>query len=198
MIKVYGDIKSGNCYKVALLLSQLNIEHEWHEVLVVKGETRTPEFLALNPAGQIPVVILDNNEVLTQSNAILNFFATGTDLMPADALHRFRVQEWQFFEQYNHEPTIAVRRFIKIFLGLPSERKAEYDSKEGPGYRALEIMEARLAVHEFLVGNSYCVADISLYAYTHVAQEGGFELSRFPGICSWLQRVRQQPGHITM
>lgn len=198
MIRLYGDIKSGNCYKIALLLSQLDIEYEWREVLVVKGETRTPEFLSLNRVGQIPVVVLDNNEVLTQSNAILNFFATGTAFMPADAMLQFRVQEWQFFEQYSHEPTIAVRRFIKIFLGLPAERKAEYDAKEEPGYRALEVMEARLSEHEFLVGNSYCVADISLYAYTHVAEEAGFELSRFPGICRWLQSVRQQPGHLAM
>ena len=116
MITVYGDIKSGNCYKIALLFSQLNIEHRWQEVLVVNGETRTEEFLSLNPAGQIPVVVLDNEEVLTQSNAILNYFAQGTSLLPADALELARVQEWQFYEQYNHEPTIAVRRYIKKFL----------------------------------------------------------------------------------
>ncbi len=198
MPTVYGDIQSGNCYKIALLFSQLEIEHDWREILVVNGETRTEDFLALNPAGQIPVVVLDNDEVLTQSNAILNLFASDTHLMPTDPLDRFRVQEWQFYEQYNHEPTIAVRRFIKKFLGLPPERRSEYDSKEAPGYRALEVMEKRLANHEFLVGNSYSVADISLYAYTHVADEGGFDLSRFPGIGYWLQRVRQQPGYLSM
>ncbi len=195
---VYGDIKSGNCYKLALLFSQLHIDHDWREILVVNGETRTPEFLSINPAAQIPVVVLENGQVMTQSNAILNFFATNTHLMPADPMDRFRVQEWQFFEQYSHEPTIAVRRFIKRFLGLPAERQAEYDSKEAPGYRALEIMEKRLAKQEFLVGNSYSVADISLYAYTHVADEGGFDLSRFPGIGDWLQRVREQPGYLSM
>jgi len=118
------------------------------------------------------VVVLDNNEVLTQSNAILNFFSDESALMPTDSLDRFRVQEWQFYEQYNHEPTIAVRRFINKFLGMPSERQ--------------------------VVGNSYTVADISLYAYTHVADEGGFDLSRFPGICNWLERVRQQPGYFSM
>lgn len=198
MITVYGDIKSGNCYKVALLFSHLGIDYDWCEILVVNGETRTPEFLALNPAAQIPVVVLDNNEVLTQSNAILNFFSDESALMPTDSLDRFRVQEWQFYEQYNHEPTIAVRRFINKFLGMPSERQAEYDSKEEPGYRALGVMETRLAKHQFLVGNSYTVADISLYAYTHVADEGGFDLSRFPGICNWLERVRQQPGYFSM
>jgi len=198
MITVYGDIKSGNCYKIALLFSQLDIEHQWKEILVVKGETRTDQFRALNPAGQIPVVLLENGEVLTQSNAILNYFADGTDLMPADALHRARVQEWQFYEQYNHEPTIAVRRYIKMFLGLPAARQAEFDSKEESGYRALSVMESHLAKHQYLVGKSYSVADISLYAYTHVAEEGDFDLSRFPGICDWLARVKQQPGHISM
>ncbi len=198
MITVYGDIKSGNCYKIALLFSQLNIEHQWKEILVVKGETRTDEFLALNPAGQIPVVVLDNGEFLTQSNAILNYFADGTFLQPTDALDRARVQEWQFYEQYNHEPTIAVRRYIKKFLGLPAERQAEFDSKEEGGYKALSVMESRLAKHQYLVGQSYSVADISLYAYTHVAQEGDFELSRFPGIVDWLQLIKQQPGHISM
>jgi len=119
MITVYGDIKSGNCYKIALLFSQLDIRHQWKEILVVNGETRTDEFLSLNPAGQIPVVHLENGEVLTQSNAILNYFADDTPMLPSDALQRARVLEWQFYEQYNHEPTIAVRRYIKMFLGLP-------------------------------------------------------------------------------
>ena len=165
---------------------------------MVNGETRTEEFLSLNPAGQIPVVVLDNEEVLTQSNAILNYFAQGTSLLPADALELARVQEWQFYEQYNHEPTIAVRRYIKKFLGLPAERQAEFDSKEEGGYKALAVMESHLAKHQYLVGNSYSVADISLYAYTHVAEEGDFDISRFPGIFAWLARVRDQPGHISI
>lgn len=198
MITVYGDIKSGNCYKIALLFSQLAIEHQWKEILVVNGETRTEEFLALNPAGQIPVVLLDNGEVLTQSNAILNYFADGTPLLPETLLGRARVQEWQFYEQYNHEPTIAVRRYIKFFLGLPADRQAEFDSKEEGGYKALATMESRLAKRQYLVGESYSVADISLYAYTHVAHEGGFDTSRFPGICDWLERVREQPGYVSM
>lgn len=198
MTIVYGDIRSGNCYKIALLFSQLGIDHDWQEVLVVDGETKTDDFRALNPVGQIPVVVHSSGEVLTQSNAILNFYATDTALLPADSMAQFRVQEWQFFEQYNHEPTIAVRRFIKEFLNLPADRQAEYDAKEAGGYRALEVMESRLEKHHFLVGDSYSVADISLYAYTHVADEGGFDLARFPGIEAWLKRVQQQPGYISM
>jgi len=198
MVKVYGDILSGNCYKIALLFSQLGIKHEWETILVVNGETRTDEFLAMNPAGQIPVVVLDNGEVLTQSNAILNYFADGTALMPADLLNKARVQEWQFFEQYNHEPTIAVRRFIQKFLNMPQERQKEYDSKESAGYRALEVMQKRLEKHDYLVADDYSVADISLFAYTHVADEGGFDLNRFPAIQRWLKRVQEQPGYLPM
>jgi len=191
-------MKSGNCYKVALLLSQIGVAYDWKSIYVTDGDTRTEKFLALNPAGQIPVVVLDGGEILTQSNAILNYFADGTAFMPATALARARVHEWQFYEQYNHEPTIAVRRYIKKFIGLPAARKAEYDSKEVGGYKALQLMENRLSQHEYLVGQSYTVADISLYAYTHVADEGGFDLTAYAGICRWLERVAQQPGHITM
>ena len=198
MIIVYGDIQSGNCYKIALLFSQLGIAHDWKPVYVLNGDTKTTEFLTMNPAGQIPVVKLDDGEVLTQSNAILNFFAEGSALMPSTNLDRARVQEWQFFEQYNHEPTIAVRRFIKKFLKLPAERQAEYEAKEDGGNRALQVMEKTLAARDFLVGESYSVADISLYAYTHVADEGGFDLSRYPAVTDWLARVRQQTGYIGM
>lgn len=198
MTIVYGDIQSGNCYKIALLFSQLGIAHDWKSVYVLNGDTQTTEFLAMNPAGQIPVVKLDDGEVLTQSNAILNFFAEGSELMPSTNLDRARIQEWQFYEQYNHEPTIAVRRFIKKFLKLPADRQAEYDAKEDGGNRALQVMEKALAARDFLVGKSYSVADISLYAYTHVADEGGFDLSRYPAVTDWLARVRQQPGYIGM
>jgi len=198
MIKVYGDMLSGNCYKIALLFSQLDIQHEWQQILVTQGQTRTAEFLALNPAGQIPTVVLDSGEVLTQSNAILNYFADGTGLLPDDPLGRARVLEWQFFEQYNHEPTIAVRRFIKKFLDMPTDRKPEYDSKEAGGLRALDVMEKHLEKNQYLVAGAYSIADISLYAYTHVADEGGFDLNAYPAIRAWLQRVAAQPGYISM
>ncbi|OED42263.1 glutathione S-transferase [Chromatiales bacterium (ex Bugula neritina AB1)] len=195
---VYGDMASGNCYKIALLFSRLGIEHEWQGTLVVHGETRTEEFRALNPAGQIPVVVLEDGTVLTQSNAILYYFARNTDLVPADPLLMTRMLEWQFFEQYSHEPTIAVRRFIQKFLQMPADRRAEYAQLEEGGYRALGVLERCLAENDFLVGSAYSLADISLYAYTHVADEGGFDLSSFPAINGWLDRVQGEPGYIGM
>ena len=198
MTTVYGDMQSGNCFKIALLFSNLGLACDWKPVSVVNGETRTDKFLSMNPAGQVPVVILDDGEVLTQSNAVLNYFAEGTSLLPAASLARARVLEWQFFEQYNHEPTIAVRRFIKKFLNLPADRKAEFDSKEEGAYRALNVMEKHLQQHKYLVDEVYSIADISLYAYTHVADEGDMNLSKFPAIRSWLDRVREQPGYIGM
>lgn len=195
---VYGDILSGNCYKIALLFSQLNIQHDWRETLVTRGDTKTADFQALNPAGQIPLVVLDDGQVLTQSNAILHYFASGSALVPTDKLQHTRMLEWQFFEQYSHEPTIAVRRYIQKFLNLPADRQAEYDAKEEGSYRALRVMEKRLSEHRFLVGDDYSLADISLYAYTHVADEGGIDLAEFPGIKRWLNLVQQQPGYLTM
>ena len=195
---IYGDTLSGNCYKIALLCSQLNIKLEWREVLITRGETQTPEFVAMNPAGQIPVVVLDDGAVLTQSNAILHYFARGSALLPEDNLLRVRVLEWQFFEQYSHEPTIAVRRFIKKYQGLPPSRQAEFDAKEAGSYRALDVMETRLADHQFLVADHYTLADVSLYAYTHVADEAGLDLDCYPGIRRWLGTVAAQPGYIAM
>jgi len=195
---VYGDMQSGNCYKIALLFAELAIEHEWREILVTEGATKTDEFQSLNPAGQIPVVVLDDGAVLTQSNAILHYFAAGSALVPSDQLLFARVLEWQFFEQYSHEPTIAVRRFIQHYLGLPDDRKAQYDNLESGGYRALDVMEKRLGEHEYLVGTDYTLADISLYAYTHVAYEGGFDLGNYKGIGRWLERIASRPAHIGM
>jgi glutathione S-transferase len=198
MPTVYGDIQSGNCYKIALLFSNLNVAHQWREVLVTHGETRTDEFLKLNPAAQIPVVQLDDGTVLTQSNAILQHFARNSALLPEEPLLQTRVLEWQFFEQYNHEPTIAVRRFIQKFQSMPAERRDEYDRLGPRGYAALDVMEKHLQQSDFLVGDAYSIADISLYAYTHVADEGGFDLSQYGGITNWLSRVEQQHGFVSM
>ena len=198
MPTVFGDIQSGNCYKIALLFSNLDIPHDWHEILVTKGETRTESFLAMNPAAQIPVVRLDDGTVLTQSNAILHHFARGTGLCPEQPLLSTRLLEWQFFEQYSHEPTIAVRRFIRKFLSMPADRLAEYEKLEDRGYAALQIMEQHLSRAAYLVGDDYSIADISLYAYTHVASEGGFDLASFTAIKRWLTRVESQPGYIAM
>jgi len=198
MLTVFGDIQSGNCYKIALLFSRLGIDHDWQETLVTRGDTRTAYFLELNPVGQIPLVRLDDGTLLTQSNAILHHFSRGTELLPEQPLLLTRILEWQFFEQYSHEPTIAVRRYIQKFLSMPVDRVAEYNKLEQRGYAALQVMEKHLSRFPYLVGDNYSIADITLYAYTHVADEGGFDLTGFSGINNWLQRVEQQPGHVTM
>lgn len=198
MMKVLGDISSGNCYKVKLTLAQLGIAHEWEHIDILKGETRDERFLRLNPNGKIPVLLLDNGEALSESNAIIHYLGEGTRLLPTDRLLRARVLEWQFFEQYSHEPYIAVARFIKKYLGMPETRRADFESKQTGGLKALQVMESALTKTPYLVGDDYTIADISLYAYTHVAGEGGFDLAAFPAIGAWLERVRSQPGHVTM
>lgn len=197
-MKVLGDIASGNCYKVKLALAQLDIAHQWQHINILEGATKSESFLRLNPNGKIPVLILDNDQVLSESNAIINYLAEGSSLLPSDRLDRARVLEWQFFEQYSHEPYIAVARFINKYLGMPEDRRAEFESKKKGGLKALRVMEKALEKTLFLVGDHYSIADISLYAYTHVAAEGGFDLSEFPAVNAWLMRVRQQPGHVTM
>lgn len=195
MLKVYGDTQSGNCYKVKLLLSFLGDKYEWQDVNILAGETETDEFLALNPNGKIPVVILDDGRVLCESNAILGYLAENTGFLPSDSYDRAKVYEWLFFEQYSHEPYIAVARFIKKYLGLPEERRAEYESRQSGGNKALSVMDRQLAQTPFLVGNALSIADISLYAYTHVAHEGGFDLNRYPNIKAWCKRIDSTPGY---
>ena len=197
-MKIYGDIYSGNCYKLKLMCALLGLEHEWVPIDITRGETRADSFLAINPNGQIPVCVTDNDEVLTESNAILFYLAQGSSYWPADGMLQTRVLEWQCFEQYTHEPTIAVARFIKVYQGLPDDRKAEYESKLKSGYRALDLMENHLKQHDFLVGESCSIADISLFAYTHVANEGGFDLSSYTAIQNWITRIRNLPGYIAM
>lgn len=197
-MKVFGDIASGNCYKVKLVLEQLSIAHEWHQVNILEGETKRTDFLKLNPNGKIPVLLLDSGETLSESNAIIDYLAQGTALLPTGRLARARVLQWQFFEQYSHEPYIAVARYINKYLGLPESRRQEYESKQAGGIQALQVMEQQLLMTPYLIGSEYTVADISLYAYTHVAQEGGFDLSAFPAVSHWITRVKAQPGHVTM
>jgi len=197
-MKVYGDVASGNCYKVRLALTQLGMPFEWVPVDILKGETHTDAFLRLNPNGKIPVLVLDSGEALAESNAILNYLAEGSALLPSERLMRARVLSWQFFEQYSHEPYIAVARFINRYLGLPEDRRAEYATKQAGGHRALAVMEQQLVRTPFLIGANYSIADISLYAYTHVAHEGGFDLQAYPAVREWLARVRNQPGHVAM
>jgi glutathione S-transferase len=197
-MKIYGDIHSGNCYKLKLLCSLLSISHQWINVDILKGETKTPEFLAMNPAGKIPLLVTDEGEYLAESNAILYYLARNSDFLPEHDLQLAKVLQWQFFEQYSHEPYIAVARFIARYMGLPEERKAEYESKQTGGYQALDVMDQTLQESAFLVGNRCSIADISLYAYTHVADEGGFDLSRYPAILDWLRRVQTLEGYVGM
>lgn len=198
MYTVYGDIYSGNCYKIKLLMSLLDIEHDWIHVDILGGETRTDAFRAMNPVGKIPTLELPDGTFMSESNAILNYLATDTEYLPAERLSRARVLQWQFFEQYSHEPGIAVARFIRKYLGLPAERRADFDAARAKGERALDIMEQHLSNHRYFVDDAYTIADISLYAYTHVAAEGDFDLAPYARIDEWLTRVAAHPRHVTM
>jgi len=198
MIKIYGDLQSGNCYKVKLLLNLLAIDHHWIKVDILAKETQQAEFLALNPNGKIPLLVLENHEVLSESNAILNYLAQNTAYLPDDTFKRAKVLQWQFFEQYSHEPYIAVARFINKYLGLPTDRLTEYQQKQIGGHKALAVMEQQLQHTPYLIGDEYTIADISLYAYTHVANEGGFSLTDYPAIQTWLSRISSHPAHIAI
>ncbi|WGF88821.1 glutathione S-transferase family protein [Marinivivus vitaminiproducens] len=192
MLRVLGDSISGNCLKVKWLLDHLGIRHDWQETDVLTGATRTPAFLALNPAGQVPVVVLEDGRTLAQSNAILLYFGEGSALVPADAYDRARMYGWLFWEQYSHEPYIAVRRFQMRYLG----RKAEdLDPKlEERGHAALARMEDQLARTPFLVGGTPSLADIALVAYTRMADEGGFDLADYPSVQAWIGRTEAALG----
>lgn len=197
-MKIYGDIHSGNCYKVKLLASLLELEHEWIPVDILASETKTSEFLAKNPNGKIPLLELDDGRTLWESNAILNYLADKSEFLPSDNFEQAKVLQWQFFEQYSHEPYIAVARFIARYLGLPEDRKAEYEAKQKGGHKALAVMESQLAKTPYLVSDRLTIADISLYGYTHVADEGGFDLSKYPSIQAWLKRIASHPKYVGM
>lgn len=196
--RVYGDYRSGNCYKVKLMLHLLDRAYEWVPVDILRGESREPAFLEKNPNGKIPVLELEDGVCLWESNAILNFLAEGSEFLPTDARLRTQVLQWQFFEQYSHEPYVAVARFIKVYLGMPDDRLDEYMTKQQGGYRALDVMEQQLLQTPYLVGDEYSIADVALYAYTHVAEEGGFSLADYPAVRAWLQRVASHPRHVDM
>ncbi len=198
MYRLYGDRRSGNCYKIELLMSYLELQYQWVDIDIIAGETRTDDFAVLNPNAKIPVLDLPGGQHLAESNAILNYLADGTEYLPEGRLQRAYVLQWQFFEQYSHEPYIAVARFINKYLGLPPERRAEFDAKQAGGHKALCVMEKHLAARHFFVTEALTIADISLYAYTHVADEGGFDLSGYPAIRDWLERVAEHPRHVPM
>ncbi|HYR96343.1 MAG TPA: glutathione S-transferase family protein [Candidatus Binatus sp.] len=190
-MKLYDFLPSGNGYKVRLLLSQLGIPFALVERDIMKGETRTPEFLALNPNGRIPVLELDDGRRLCESDAILFFLAEGTPFLPAERFTRAEVLQWMFFEQYSHEPYIAVARFWRHWLRKPVD-----EERMDRGRQALAVMERHLARRRFFVDERYGIADIALYAYTHVADEGGFDLAPYPSVRAWLGRVAAEPGHV--
>ncbi len=195
---LYNSAVSGNCYKVRLLLAQLGLEYETREVDVVDRSGR-PELLGeLNPALRVPTLVLDDGRPLAESNAILWYFGDGTEYVPDDAYVRAQVLQWMFFEQYSHEPYIAVVRWWVSYSGRANELPDEVDRRRKVGYAALDAMEKHLASRAFLVGEMYSIADISLYAYTHVAHEGEFVLEPYPAISAWLERVASQPGHVTI
>ena len=198
MFKVYGDIFSGNCYKVKLLLSLLDIPHAWIHVGLLNGESHTADFLAKNPNGRVPVLGLPDGQWLFESNAILYYLAQGSSFLPTQSLSQARVLQWQFFEQYSHEPYIATSRYIIQYLGSPRDRQADLAKRRVSGYAALDVMEGHLEKNAFFVGSAYSIADISLYAFTHVASEGGFSLKPYANVRNWLQRISQHPKHVTM
>ncbi|MCW7507619.1 glutathione S-transferase family protein [Leptospira levettii] len=189
-MKIYGDHQSGNCYKIQLLTSLLNIPYEWIEINIKNRETQTESFLQLNPNGKIPILVLDDGRVISESNAILHFLAEGSHLLPNDPFLKAMVLQWQFFEQYSHEPYIAVARFIQHYLSIPEERRLEYESKQLGGHKALKVLEFQLQKSPFLVGDYFTIADISLFAYTHVAHQGGFDLTSYPNIRRWINRIQ--------
>ncbi|MEJ6120908.1 glutathione S-transferase family protein [Vibrio sp. 2-Bac 85] len=193
---IYGDSLSGNCYKIKLLCSLLNIEHQWIEVNIMAGETRTSEFLAINPNAKIPLLITEQKQALAESNAILYYLAQGSQLFPQSVLQQSLCLQWMFFEQYSHEPYIAVARFINKYLGSPADRLQELESKKEGGNRALAVMEIQLQKTPYLLGDEMSIADISLFAYTHVAYEGGFDLNEFPAILAWISRIEHQKDFI--
>jgi glutathione S-transferase len=195
MVRLYDYLPSGNGYKVRLLLTRLGVPFERVELDITAGATRTPSFLAKNPNGRIPTVELDDGRILAESNAILWYFAEGTPLLPDDRWARAQILQWLFFEQYSHEPNIATVRFW-LHTQLTDDRRAMLPAKRTAGHAALALMESHLTSHHFLVGDTDTIADIALYAYTHVADEGGFDLSPYPSIQAWLTRIANLPRHI--
>lgn len=192
---LHDYLPSGNGYKVRLLLSLLNQPYEYRHYDIVLGETHTPEFLHKNPVGKIPVLELDDGRLLSESNAILYYLAQGSDYWPEDQWDQAQVLSWMCFEQYSHEPNIATPRFWLTHLGLNEERKALLAGKQAMGRAALAVMDGHLARRAWFAADRYTIADIALYAYTHVAQEGGFTLEDYPSVCRWLDRVASHPRH---
>lgn len=199
MLTLYDYMDSGNGYKVRLVLARLGLPYKLVLCDILKGETRTPAFLAKNPNGRIPTLQLEDGSFLAESGAIIWYLADGTPIAPRDRKARAETLQWMFFEQYSHEPNIAVARFWKHYLPkLSPLQEMDLPNRMKGGYAALDVMEKHLAKNDFFVGGTFGLADIALYAYTHVAHEGEFDLKGYPSINAWMARVAAQPKHVTI
>ena len=194
-MQVFGDRSSGNCYKVELICSILKIDHDWVDINVLAGDTQKTLFRKLNPNGKIPMLTLHDGNTLAESNAILGFLAEGAPWLPPSGIERAKTYEWLFFEQYSHEHFIAVARFIQSYQKMPTERVQEYKECHLHGTHALNVMEHNLLKQAFFGGKNPSIADIALFAYTHVADQGGFDLSSYPNIGRWINDVKSIPGY---
>ena len=198
MITVYGYSPSGNCHKLRMVLSHLGKDFRWVETDSAHGATRTPEYLAMNPNGRVPMIRLDDGRSMVESNAILCWLAEGTRYFGGDAWQRAQTLAWMFFEQYSHEPYVAVARFICGWTSIDSPRRADLPKLRERGHQALAVMEKHLAAKPWFSGDEYGIADIALFAYTYCAGDGGFELSAYPALQGWLERVRAKPAFVAM
>ena len=197
MLTLYSQQDSGNCYKPRLLMALLDVPFRLRDVDSMGGATRHPDFLAKNPNGKVPLLVFPDGRMLAESNAMLLHLAEGTRYIPADSFDRAKMYEWLFFEQYSHEPAVAVRRSLLVY---PQRRAQATPERLGAlleaGNKAFQVMEGRLSTADWLAGGSYSIADMALYAYTHMAGAGGYDLTRFPGMSAWLDRVASEPGHV--
>ncbi|HWU71821.1 MAG TPA: glutathione S-transferase family protein [Pseudoxanthomonas sp.] len=198
MLTVHGFSPSGNCHKVRLLLEQLGRDYRWVETDSARGATRTPKYLAKNPNGKVPMLELDDGRVLVESNAILCWLADGTKFLPSDPWQKAQALSWMFFEQYSHEPYVAVARFICGWTPADSPRRADLPKLRERGHAALAVMEKHLASNPWFSGDAYGIADIALYAYTCVAPHGGIALDAYPALRGWLARVEATPGFVPL
>jgi glutathione S-transferase len=193
---LYNAQVSGNCYKARLLLAHIGVSYERREIDVIDRSGRSDLLGEVNPAMQVPTLVLDDGRPLAESNAILWYLGLGTEYLPDDDFDRAKVLQWMFFEQYSHEPNIAVVRYWVSIAPAAAPRESVIEARRKAGYEALDAMERELETRQFLVADRYTIADIALYAYTHVAEEGGFDLSGYPAIGRWLDRVAEQPDHV--
>jgi glutathione S-transferase len=198
VITIYGYSPSGNCHKLRMLLAHLGRDYRWVETDSPHGATRTPAYLAKNPNGKVPMIETDDGRTMVESNAILTWLADGTKYFGGDAWQRAQTLAWMFFEQYSHEPYVAVARFICGWTPIDSPRRADLPQLRARGDHALGVMEKHLASNEWFSATGYGIADIALFGYTHCAGDGGFDLDRYPSIVAWLARVRAQPGFVPM